>query len=98
MKSVRSRSALRDSHGDLHMASSRIIAGSLRVSTLVLVFREVRFRPARAYVISNCGCGVGRMSDEMAYLGRNLNSRTMKALEEFQMEASRIKSEAALAG
>lgn len=38
------------------------------------------------------------MSDEIAFIGRNLNSRTIKALEIFQIEASRIGREAAAAG
>jgi hypothetical protein len=38
------------------------------------------------------------MSDEIAYIGRNLNARTMKAVEDFQMEVSRIMREAAAAG
>jgi hypothetical protein len=35
------------------------------------------------------------MSDEIAYIGRNLNSRTAKAVEDFQAEVSRIQKEAA---
>ena len=38
------------------------------------------------------------MSDEIAYVGRNLNARTIKAVEDFQREVSRIMSEATLAG
>jgi hypothetical protein len=38
------------------------------------------------------------MSDEIAYIGRNLNSRTAKAVEDFQVEVSRIQREAAAAG
>jgi hypothetical protein len=38
------------------------------------------------------------MSNEIAYIGRNLNARTIKAVEDFQKEVSRIMSEATLAG
>jgi hypothetical protein len=38
------------------------------------------------------------MSDEIAYIGRNLNARTIKAVEGFQVEVSRIQREAAGAG
>jgi hypothetical protein len=38
------------------------------------------------------------MSDEIAYVGRNLNARTIKAVEDFQKEVSRILSEATMAG
>jgi hypothetical protein len=38
------------------------------------------------------------LSDEIAYIGRNLNARTLKAVEDFQMEVSRIQREAAAAG
>jgi hypothetical protein len=38
------------------------------------------------------------MSDEIAYIGRNLNARTIKAVEGFQVEVSRIQGEAAGAG
>src|SRR5258708_36407929 len=41
---------------------------------------------------------VGLMSDEIAYIGRNLNARTIKAVEDFQVEVSRIEREAAAAG
>jgi hypothetical protein len=38
------------------------------------------------------------MSDEIAYIGRNLNARTIRAVEDFQRQVSRIMSEATLAG
>ena len=38
------------------------------------------------------------MSDEIAFIGRNLNARTAKALEDFQVETTRIMREAAAAG
>jgi hypothetical protein len=41
---------------------------------------------------------VGLMSDEIAYIGRNLNARTIKAVEDFQVEVSRIQREATTAG
>src|SRR5258708_24140206 len=41
---------------------------------------------------------VGIMSDDIAYSGRNLNARTLKAVEGFQVEVCRIQGEAAAAG
>ncbi|WP_398476636.1 hypothetical protein [Tardiphaga sp.] len=38
------------------------------------------------------------MSDELAYVGRNLNSRTISAVQKFQVEVSRVQREAAAAG
>jgi hypothetical protein len=38
------------------------------------------------------------MSDEIAYIGWNLNGRTIKTVEDFQKQVSRIMSEATLAG
>ena len=38
------------------------------------------------------------MSDEIAYIGRNLNARTINAVKDFQVEVSRIHAEAVAAG